>query len=1052
MYFRHMRQHIKILLPVLLLAGLTLIQSDSQANPDKWMEDGIAAYRRGDYSEALKELGKAKAAYQKQEDIDGVANAWRYQATSLLFQGQYAKCEEELGKLQAYLEQHSEKDSYLWAKYYQIRGALYSEKAEFSESIRLLRLSATLFSGLGNEYVVDAVNANNLIANTYLDLSKFDSALLIYKDSYHRLIQLPKAESDTNALANTLGNIGAAFQYLNQWDSAAIYHRRSRQLYAASLGNENPKVANQVFNLALVAYERGYYDQSIDQLQQALAIYEAQAYDHHPELSELYGSLGAVYAAKGEWDAAINSLYMDSLHTLKTFGSQHPFMAICYQEMANTRLEMGQPAEAVRLLEKAMSIFDLHYTGHRNQSKSLALLGKAYFQSGNYQQGILALQQAELIEEVKTSGTMFQIYYWLAKNSLAMGKNIEAKAYAKQSIAAIPSSHEQKGPTVAKGYLLLAEIESVMNHPKTAIPYLKRALTATTTGDKVLFSREYVNAAYALAIAKEQQGQLEEALTYIDLAQKEANRIRREFAYESSAYEWAKQVEAINNTGISLCYKLYQQQDNNALTFLNRAFKFSENNKAFRLQQHTVQLKMSDLSKMSDKAIATATELRANLIYYRELLEDKLNGANTTDLSLEQLQEKIFSLSSDYDRFVRRVQQHHPEYFSLAFATDAPGVTAVMKTLPKNSLLLEFHMDNVYMYLFALQRKGKPVFMRVPAAPVREASRQMANAIHYNSDSMYRLSAYALYDLTLGKLGILPGKQNLVVVADGDLHDVPLEALLTQMVTPGTSPKNYPYLLNRNGVMYAPSAALFVMKQPIKPKWGRLVTVFAPEFNFNKADAFRELAAIKTHFKSRIISGEESHKDKIGHWMQQSDVLHFATHGILDNDRPLKSYLTLGKDTTEGNRLYAYDLYRMQTKARLVTLAACYSGSGPVTSGEGKINMARGFMYAGAPNIVMSLWAVPDNSTGKILSSFYGLLAKGKDKTEALRQAKLDYIQQADPSGAVPLYWAGKIIVGDKYPLRIHTPWATRNWLLVAAVLLLAGGILGRFVYGRFTV
>jgi len=199
------------------------------------------------------------------------------------------------------------------------------------------------------------------------------------------------------------------------------------------------------------------------------------------------------------------------------------------------------------------------------------------------------------------------------------------------------------------------------------------------------------------------------------------------------------------------------------------------------------------------------------------------------------------------------------------------------------------------------------------------------------------------------------------------------------------------------------------------------------------------------------MAGKAANKKNLVRWMHASDILHFATHGSLNNKHPLQSHLALSGQEEVG-KLYAYELYNLPTKARLVTLGACHSGEGPLAEGEGRINLARAFMYSGATNIVMTLWAVPDNSTSMILSSFYNYISKGYPKEEALRAAKIAYLENCDPAGALPLYWAGTIMTGDKYTLKLNEPWLSRNWLLISFLLLITGGIAGRFVYGRYVV
>jgi len=81
--------------------------------------------------------------------------------------------------------------------------------------------------------------------------------------------------------------------------------------------------------------------------------------------------------------------------------------------------------------------------------------------------------------------------------------------------------------------------------------------------------------------------------------------------------------------------------------------------------------------------------------------------------------------------------------------------------------------------------------------------------------------------------------------------------------------------------------------------------------------------------------------------------------------------------------------------------------------GEGVMSLARGFLYAGCPSIVMTLWEVEDESGASIMNDFYRLISKGKGKNEALRLAKLEHIKHADPLKAHPHYWLGYVAVGN---------------------------------------
>jgi CHAT domain-containing protein len=175
-------------------------------------------------------------------------------------------------------------------------------------------------------------------------------------------------------------------------------------------------------------------------------------------------------------------------------------------------------------------------------------------------------------------------------------------------------------------------------------------------------------------------------------------------------------------------------------------------------------------------------------------------------------------------------------------------------------------------------------------------------------------------------------------------------------------------------------------------------------------------------------------------------VLHFATHGILNHKYPLYSSLVLLGDDTEDGLLHTYELYNMQLNAELVALSACNTGVGAIQKGEGAMSVARGFSYAGCPNIAMTLWPISDQATQILMENFYRNLMRGMPKAEALRKAKLTFLEAGSGLICVPSVWSGLSLVGtpDKLhslqTLSLSSDWM--NWLIGLAVFLaLMGGV-----------
>ena len=120
----------------------------------------------------------------------------------------------------------------------------------------------------------------------------------------------------------------------------------------------------------------------------------------------------------------------------------------------------------------------------------------------------------------------------------------------------------------------------------------------------------------------------------------------------------------------------------------------------------------------------------------------------------------------------------------------------------------------------------------------------------------------------------------------------------------------------------------------------------------------------------------------------------------------------------------------------MVTLSACNTGVGQILKGEGVQSLARAFAMAGCQNVLMSLWPVSDQSTAILMGAFYSNLKSGMDKDEALQQAKLDYLHQADDYGQHPYYWAGFVYSGNVEPIDFEDSiWRSIYLLIITSIV-----------------
>jgi CHAT domain-containing protein/tetratricopeptide (TPR) repeat protein len=150
--------------------------------------------------------------------------------------------------------------------------------------------------------------------------------------------------------------------------------------------------------------------------------------------------------------------------------------------------------------------------------------------------------------------------------------------------------------------------------------------------------------------------------------------------------------------------------------------------------------------------------------------------------------------------------------------------------------------------------------------------------------------------------------------------------------------------------------------------------------------------------------------------LSKYQIIHFATHGVLDLEHPELSGIVLSmvdeKGQPQDGYLRLHEIYNLNLPAELVVLSACQTGVGKQIKGEGLIALTRGFMYAGAKSIVASLWKVDDAATSALMAEFYKQMFVNKLKpAAALRAAQVKTSQEKRWES--PYYWAGFFLQGD---------------------------------------
>ncbi|MCA1634266.1 MAG: CHAT domain-containing protein [Acidobacteria bacterium] len=185
---------------------------------------------------------------------------------------------------------------------------------------------------------------------------------------------------------------------------------------------------------------------------------------------------------------------------------------------------------------------------------------------------------------------------------------------------------------------------------------------------------------------------------------------------------------------------------------------------------------------------------------------------------------------------------------------------------------------------------------------------------------------------------------------------------------------------------------------------------------FTRREAEAILAVAASGDELRALDFGASRETVAGDRLKDYRIVHFATHGLLNGEQPRSSGIVLSLVDERGRAVDGFlslgEIYKLNLSAELVVLSACQTGLGKEVRGEGLIGLVRGFMYAGAPRVVASLWKVDDRATAELMRRFYeGMLKEGLTPAAALRRAKVEML--ADERWRAPFYWAAFELQGE---------------------------------------
>ena len=473
-----------------------------------------------------------------------------------------------------------------------------------------------------------------------------------------------------------------------------------------------------------------------------------------------------------------------------------------------------------------------------------------------------------------------------------------------------------------------------------------------------------------------------------------------------------------------------------------------------------------DLSFAGEVPAALERSRKDNAALYDKTLSELARWNQAVgEEAREALHRELGRLRRERDEIAAAIRKASPRLAALR-QPQPLDLAAARNVLDAGTLALSYSIGEHQTALFAVTREGG---LRVEILPLGEEAlrrdverflaqvRQPAAAGEAGFPGSPAETARSLYRSLIAPVAdLIESSERVVIVPDGPLHRLPFGALIRnpgpgQYLTEwkplhtALSLTAYATLREAGGKLANPAPAgpvrLVAFGDPRYPK-GLGSSKEAPNsvrgvlglrnFNWEALPYTRgEVERIAEIYPgARLYLGEEATEEQAKSVSRDVRILHFATHGYIDDRSPLDSalVLTIPEELPAGRDnglLQVWEIFEsVRLDADLVVLSACESALGRELSGEGMIGLTRAFQYAGARSVVASLWSVADQVTAELMARFHRHRAAGLAKDEALRAAQVELIREPirltatdgqirEMDASAPFFWAAFQLFGD---------------------------------------
>lgn len=918
----------------------------------------------------------------------------------------------------------------------------YYKARQLGRALDSLRTAGQLWGDVQDR--LEQLSAFNKIGDLYLELGDLKNAIEYGK----RAIDLNKSVNSQFEEAISLTNLGDAYFDLGHANVALGYYQQALALRRMTGDVQGEGIT--IGNIGTVNHYLGNVQVAYDCFQQALSI-SRSLHDRHEEARTLL-NLGMVYESLNEnqralelWNLALGYYRELDDPRMELYGLLK--VGMLYRSLGDTR-------KTVEILEQVVKK-SRKLSDHQRQSRSLCDLGDIYAQAGK---AAVALR-----------------YY---DQALKLSKKVDDRRSEAQVLYALSLVHKSSGQY------------------KPAVSKLNEALALSRSqGDR----KAQANMLYVLAQIKRLQGNLSDSLKDIEAALQISESLSYKIDDQSLRASYFDSIRERYEFYIDVLMQLNDLYPEDG--FAAKALEVSERSRARNLSDLLMDAAISAPgveSHLVERERSLRQLLSATTAYQMSMLRTKLEQNDA-----EEIAKDIDHLTMEYLQVRNRIRQENPNYEMLGQPPPANLAEIQLALQGSDTLMVEYALGTERSYLWAVSSNSVVAYELPPRATIEKIARNVyelvsarqnspqTKAAISEADALYHIKASALSEMLLGPVAEQLGTKRLLIVGDGLLHYIPFAALpapsLSQVgdfrplivdheIVDLPSASVLLSLQRRNANRQRPTKAVAIVADPVfetddprvrvgsvddgfshnqvegqsKNKAGgevptlkQPVSLDAKPLTFQRLSATREEAAeILTKFPANqtlVADGFQANRELVMRSLSSYSIVHFATHGLIDDAHPELSGLVLSmvneRGQPENGFLQLHDIYNLKLSADLVVLSACDTGLGKNSKSEGLVGLTQGFMYSGAQSVIASLWRVDDNATADLMNQFYaGMRDDGLKPAAALRKAQIEMWQQKRWNA--PYYWAAFTLQGD-WNTEVAVPRGTRYGTLVLYALIL---------------